>query len=317
MSVLAKQIIALPPPRHIKPMLYRIVKNYELYAFVLPAVAYFFVFCYLPMFGVQIAFKDFKPNLGIWGSKWVGLKHFRRIFTLPSFPQIIRNTLMLSVYSLAVGFPVPILLALSINEMRSAKMRRSVQTISYAPYFISTVVMVSLIEILCNENYGMLNALQRAVGAPAIQFLTKQRYFRGMYVLSGVWQSAGWSTIVYLSALTSIDPEQHESAMIDGASRLQRIVHINMPCILPTMSLLFILNVGGLMSVGFEKVYLMQKNVNIEVSEVISTYVYKQGLLQLQYSFSSAVGLFNSLVNCTLLIATNSIARVLDGNSLF
>jgi putative aldouronate transport system permease protein len=269
------------------------------------------------MFGVQIAFKDFKPNVGIWGSQWVGLKHFRRIMTLPSFPQIVRNTLLLSVYSLAVGFPVPILLALSINEMRSSKVRRSVQTISYAPYFISTIVLVSLIEIFCNESYGMLNAIQRLLGAQTIPFLTKQRYFRGMYVLSGVWQSAGWSTIVYLSALTSIDPELHESAMIDGASRLQRILHINMSCILPTMSLLFILQVGGLMSIGFEKVYLMQKSVNLEVSEVISTYVYKQGLLQMQYSFSSAVGLFNSVVNCTLLVITNSIAKALDGNSLF
>ncbi|MDR1599103.1 MAG: ABC transporter permease subunit [Oscillospiraceae bacterium] len=300
-----------------QPVLRRLTRNYELYLFALPAVVYFVLFCYAPMFGVQIAFKNFKPNLGIWGSPWVGLKHFQRITTLPSFLQIVRNTLALSLYQLAVGFPVPVVLALCINEMRSSKIRRTVQTVSYAPYFISTVVLVSLLEIFCNEHYGVLNALARAFRQETIPFLTRQQYFRGMYVLSGVWQGAGWSTIVYLSALTSIDPELHESAMIDGASRLQRVWHINMPCILPTLSLLFILQVGGLMSIGFEKVFLMQKDINIELSEVISTYVYKQGLQKLQYSFSAAVGLFNSVVNCLLLVLTNTVTRSLNGNSLF
>lgn len=295
----------------------RILKNYELYLFLLPAMVYFFLFCYLPMYGVQIAFRNFMPNKGILGSPWVGLKHFARILRLPNFGQIVWNTLALSLYSLAVSFPIPILLALVLNEMRSQKYRRFVQTVSYAPHFISTVVLVSLIEMFCNVEYGMINRIVRMFGHEPIPFLSNQAYFRTLYVLSGVWQSSGWSAIVYLSALSGIDPQLHESAMIDGASRFKRIIHINLPCILPTVSLLFILQTGSLMSVGFEKVFLMQKSLNLDVSEVLSTYVYKQGLLQAQYSFSSAVGLFNSVVNCVLLILTNTVSRCLGGNSLF
>lgn len=303
--------------RHGTPAWRRMLKNYELYIFLLPAIVYFFIFCYMPMYGVQIAFRNFMPNRGILGSPWVGLKHFQRIFRLPSFGSIVWNTLAISLYSLIVSFPMPILLALVINEIRSSGYRRVVQTVSYAPHFISTVVLVSLIEMFCNTDYGVINRVIELFGGEAVPFLSNQRYFRSLYVISGVWQSSGWSAIVYLSALSSIDPQLHESAMIDGASRLQRIVHINLPCIMPTVSLLFILQVGSLMSVGFEKVYLMQKSINLDVSEVITTYVYKQGLLQAQYSFSSAVGLFNSVVNCLLLLITNTVSRSMGGNSLF
>lgn len=299
------------------PMWRRMLKNYELYLFIIPAIIYFFIFCYMPMYGVQIAFRNFMPNRGIMNSPWVGMKHFIRIFRLPSFGQIIWNTLAISLYSLVVSFPVPILLALVINEIQSSKFKRIVQTVSYAPHFISTVVLVSLVEMFCHTNYGVLNKIITLFGGETVEFLVDQKYFRSLYVLSGVWQSSGWSAIVYLSALSGIDPQLHESAMIDGASRFQRIIHINLPCILPTVSLLFILQVGGLMSVGFEKAYLMQKSVNLEVSEVLSTYVYKQGLLKAQYSFSAAVGLFNSMVNCILLIITNTISRMLGGSSLF
>ena len=302
---------------HGTPVWRRMLKNYELYIFLLPAVIYFFVFCYMPMYGVQIAFRNFMPNKGILGSPWVGMKHFQRIFRLPSFGAIVWNTLAISLYSLIVSFPVPILLALVINEIRRSGYRRVVQTVSYAPHFISTVVLVSLIEMFCNTDYGVINRAIELFGGEAVPFLSNQSYFRSLYVLSGVWQSSGWSAIVYLSALSSIDPQLHESAMIDGASRLKRIIHINLPCIMPTVSLLFILQVGSLMSVGFEKVYLMQKSINLDVSEVITTYVYKQGLLQAQYSFSSAVGLFNSLVNCLLLLITNTVSRSMGGNSLF
>ena len=295
----------------------RVWKNWELYLLLLPAVVYLFIFCYMPMYGVQIAFKNFMPNRGINGSPWVGLKHFVRFMNLPSFGQIIWNTLSISLYTLVVSFPIPILLALCINEIRGSGYRRCVQTISYAPHFISTVVLVSLIDMFCNVEYGIINKLITFFGGEAIAFTAEQRYFRSLYVLSGVWQSSGWSAIVYLSALSSIDPQLHESTMIDGASRLQRIIHINLPGIMPTVSLLFILQVGGLMSVGFEKVFLMQKSINLEVSEVISTYVYKQGLLQLQYSFSAAVGLFNSVINCVLLIITNTVSKTLGSNSLF
>lgn len=299
------------------PLWRRMLKNWELYLFLIPAIVYFCVFCYMPMYGVQIAFRNFMPNRSILGSPWVGLKHFHRIFRLPNFGQIVWNTLAISLYSLAVSFPVPILLALVINEIRAETFRRTVQTVSYAPHFISTVVLVSLIDVFFNTDYGMANKIIQFFGGNAIPFLVDQRYFRSLYVFSGVWQSSGWSAIVYLSALSGIDPQLHESAMIDGASRFKRIIHINIPCILPTVSLLFILQTGSLMSVGFEKVFLMQKNVNLDVSEVLSTYVYKQGLLQAQYSFSAAVGLFNSVVNCILLIITNSISNSLGGNSLF
>nr|HML45757.1 ABC transporter permease subunit [Clostridia bacterium] len=239
------------------------------------------------------------------------------ISRLPGFVQIVWNTLSISLYSLAVSFPMPILLALVINEIKASGFRRSVQTISYAPHFISVVVLISMVEMFVNPEYGMINRILGLFGASPIPFLSEPRYFKSLYVLSGVWQSSGWGAIVYLSALSGIDPQLHESAMIDGANRIQRIAHINLPGILPTVSLLFILQVGGLMSVGFEKAFLMQKNINLEVSEVISTYVYKQGLLQLQYSFSSAVGLFNSVINCLLLVITNTITRSLGGNSLF
>ena len=296
----------------------RILRNWELYLFVIPAIVYLFIFNYLPMYGVQIAFRNFVAKKGITGSDWVGLKHFMRAFRLPNFIDIIKNTLVLSLYSIAVSFPVPIILALVINEIRNPLFKRSVQTISYAPHFISTVVLVSMIEMFCNTDYGVINRICMLFdGGKPIPFLADQRYFRSLYVLSGVWQTAGWSAIVYLSALAGIDPALHESAMIDGASRMQRIIHINLPGILPTISILFILQVGSLMSVGFEKVYLMQKPLNLDVSEIISTYVYKQGLQQSQFSFSSAVGLFNSVVNCVLLLITNYVSNALGGSSLF
>jgi putative aldouronate transport system permease protein len=296
----------------------RISRNWELYLFLIPAIVYLFIFNYMPMYGVQIAFRNYVAKKGVFGSDWVGLKHFIRAFRLPNFMAIIRNTILLSLYSLAVSFPVPIVLALVINEIKSPFFKRSVQTISYAPHFISTVVLISMIDMFCNTDYGTINRIiQLFNGGTPVPLLADQRYFRSLYVLSGVWQTAGWSAIVYLSALSTIDPELHESAMIDGASRYQRILHINLPSIFPTISILFILQVGSLMSVGFEKVYLMQKPLNLDVSEIISTYVYKQGLQQAQYSFSAAIGLLNSIVNCMLLLITNLISRTLSGSSLF
>jgi putative aldouronate transport system permease protein len=295
----------------------KLITNYELYLFLFPAIVYFLVFHYWPMYGVQMAFKDFNPALGIEGSPWVGLKHFIRFISAPSFWTIIGNTLGISMYSLLIGFPMPILLALLLNEIGGKRFRKLLQTITYAPHFISTVVMVSMIIILLNPSYGIVNTMLAGFGSAPVDFMTNKEWFKSIYVWSGIWQNAGWSSIIYLAALAGIDPEQHEAAMIDGASRLQRIWHINIPGIMPTVVILFILEIGGMMSVGFEKVFLMQNPLNMEAAEVISTYVYKVGLLQVQYSFSSAVGLFNSVINFILLITVNATVKRLGQSSLW
>jgi putative aldouronate transport system permease protein len=295
----------------------RIGRNYELYLFILPVLIYYLVFHYWPMYGVQMAFKDFNAALGIADSPWVGLKHFIRFVNGTSFWVLLQNTLGISMYSLLVGFPAPIVLALIINEIRNRTFKKWVQTITYAPHFISMVVMVSMIMILLNPTYGIVNQLIGLFGIEPVDFMTKRQWFKSIYVLSDIWQNAGWGSIIYLAALAGVDPEQHESAMIDGASRLHRIWHINIPGIMPTMVILFILNAGGLMSVGFEKVFLMQNPLNTSSSEVISTYVYKVGLLQVQYSFAAAVGLFNSVINFILLLTVNSIAKRINDTSLW
>jgi putative aldouronate transport system permease protein len=295
----------------------RILLNYELYIFLLPALVYYLLFYYWPMYGLQIAFKDFSAVLGIEGSPWVGLKHFIRIINQPSFWTIVTNTFGISLYSLLIGFPAPIILALLLNEVGSKRFRRWVQTVSYAPHFISTVVMVSMIMILLNPSYGIINKLISLAGIGPFDFMTDKDWFKSIYIFSDIWQSAGWSSIIYLAALAGIDPEQHEAAMIDGASRLHRLWHINIPGIMPTIVIMFILASGGLMSVGFEKVFLMQNPLNLESSEVISTYVYKAGLLNTQYSFSAAVGLFNSVINFILLLTVNAIVKRVGETSLW
>jgi putative aldouronate transport system permease protein len=269
------------------------------------------------MYGLQIAFKDFNAALGITGSPWVGFKHFIRFVNGTSFWTLIWNTLGINLYTLLVAFPAPIMLAIILNEIRSRSFKKWLQTITYVPHFISTVVMVSMIMILLNPSYGIVNQLLILLGNEPLDFMTKKEWFKTIYVLSDIWQNAGWGSIIYLAALAGIDPEQHESAMIDGASRLQRIWHVNLPGILPTIVILFILNAGGMMSVGFEKVFLMQNPLNNESSEVISTYVYKIGLLQAQYGFSAAVGLFNSVVNFILLLVVNTVAKRLNQSSLW
>ncbi|HML45211.1 MAG TPA: ABC transporter permease subunit [Clostridia bacterium] len=292
------------------------IANYELYLFLLPALVYYLIFCYWPMYGVQIAFREYTTRGGITGSTWIGLGNFRRMFFTPGFLGYIANTLWLSGLSLAIGFPMPIVFSLMLNEVRNAKLKRLVQTVSYAPHFISVVVLVSMLLILLNKDYGVVNMALRGLGFNPVHFLAESKYFRPVYVLSGIWQGLGWNSIIYLSALSGIDPQLHEAARIDGASRLKRIWHINIPGILPTVTIMLIMASGSLMSVGFEKVFLMQNSLNLNVSEVISTYVYKVGLMSYQFSFSAAVGLLNSVVNCLLLLAVNWITRSLNQTSL-
>lgn len=298
-------------------LLLAIKRHWRLYVLITPVLVYFAIFHYLPMYGVQIAFKDFIGTRGIWGSPWVGFKHFERFFESYFFWRLLKNTIGISLYELAVGFPVPILLALMINEVRQSSYKRFVQTVTYAPHFLSTVVLVGMLVIFLSPTSGIINKAIDAFGREPVYFLTEPQWFKSIYVFSGVWQSMGWSSIIYLAALTGIDPHLHEAARVDGATRLQRIWHINLPGIRPTIVILLILNIGSIMGVGFEKIFLMQNSLNMESSDVISTYVYRSGILGAQYSFSAAVGLFNSIVNFILLISVNQIARRLNQASLW
>ncbi|NEW09085.1 sugar ABC transporter permease [Paenibacillus sp. SYP-B3998] len=295
----------------------KILKNWELYMFILPAFLYFLVFSYGPMYGIQIAFKNFVPTQGIQGSSWVGFDHFTRFFNSYYFWDLIWNTLSISLYELAIGFPIPIILALAFNEIKDGLFKRTVQTVTYAPHFISVVVMGGMIISFLSPSTGIIVHLIEALGFDAPKFLTDPAWFKTMYVFSGVWQSAGWGTIIYLAALSSVDPGQHEAAIIDGATRFQRIRHINIPTIIPTITILLILNIGSLLGVGFEKILLLQNSLNMEASDVISTFVYRSGLLDAQYSFSTAIGLFNSVVNAVMLIVVNQIVRRTSENSLW
>lgn len=295
----------------------RMKRTWELYLFVLPALASLFIFHYIPIYGIQIAFKDFMPHKGIWGSEWIGFYHFKRFFNSYYFGELIRNTVAISLYSLVVGFPLPIILALGLNELNDGFFKKFVQTTTYAPYFISTVVMCGMVISFLSPTTGIINKARVFLGKEPIAYLMEAKRFRSIYVLSGVWQGTGWGSIIYLATLAGVDPQLHEAAIIDGATKLQRIWHINLPSLVPTMVILLILNAGGILSVGHEKVLLLQNPLNIDTSEVISTYVYKSGLLNAQYGFSTAVGLFNSVINFILLVFVNRIAKKFGETSIW
>jgi len=294
----------------------RMGKYRAYYIFLLPALVYVCIFCYGPIYGLQIAFKNYKPPLGIFRSPWVGMQHFIDFYKSYYFWRLIKNTFSISIYSLVVGFPIPILLALMLNEVRG-KLKNVMQTIFYAPHFISIVVMVGMIGTMFSPSIGIVNTLLENLGFERIYFLALPKAFPHFYVWSGVWQQMGWNAVIYIAALSGVDPELHEAARIDGANLFQRIIYINLPSIKPTIVILFILSIGGLASVGYEKVYLLQNDLNIETSEVISTYVYKRGLINTNYSFSAAVGLFNNIINSILLVTANGISRKVNETSLF
>ncbi|MGG6310878.1 ABC transporter permease [Paenibacillus macerans] len=307
----------IPQPANRRKLRKKILHNWQLYLFIAPALLSILIFSYVPMYGIQIAFKNFIPVDGIMGSPWVGFDHFERFFNSYYFWDLLWNTLSISLYGLAVGFPLPIILALAFNEVKDGFFKRTVQTVTYAPHFISMVVMAGMIITFLTPSSGMIVNLIEALGLNPPDFLTDPRWFKTVYVLSDVWQGTGWGTIIYLAALTSVDPGLHEAAILDGASRLQRIRYINIPAIMPTITILMILNMGSLLGVGFEKILLLQNPLNMESSDVISTFVYRSGLLDAQYSFSTAVGLFNSVVNAVLLIVVNQIVRRTSENSLW
>ena len=297
--------------------LMHMARQWQLYAFLLIPVALVIIFNYVPMYGITLAFKDYKIKQGILGSPWAGGKYFNQFFSSPNFSLTLKNTLILSLYSLAAGFPMPILLALCLNEVKQQWFKKLVQMVSYAPYFISTVGMVGMLIQLMNVRTGFVNKLISAVGGTPVDFMAVPGLFRTIYVWSGIWQSMGYSAIIYIAALSNADPSLYEAAIIDGASRLQKIVHIDIPTIVPTITLLLIMSLGNVMSVGAEKVYLMQNNLNLLTSEIISTYVYKIGLISGQFSLSTAVGVFNSVINFILIVIVNAIAKRVGETSLW
>ena len=297
----------------------RISRNWGLYLLLLPALVLLILFAYKPMYGVVIAFKNYKNSLGILGSPWVDplFKNFQRFFNSYQCGATIRNTLRLSLYSLAVGFPIPIILALMINQITAMRFRRAFQTILYLPHFISTVVMVGLLLIWLSPSSGLVGAFYRLLGKDAPNVMTSASGFPSIYVWSDVWQHSGWDSIVFLAALSSIDPTLYEAAMVDGATRWQKMRYIDLPLLMSTACIMLILRAGNLMNVGFEKVFLMQNDLNMSTSEIIATYVYKMGLRNSQYAVSTAVNLFNNLVNFVLLLLVNCVTRKLGETSLF
>ncbi|HIV28957.1 MAG TPA: sugar ABC transporter permease [Candidatus Ornithocaccomicrobium faecavium] len=294
-------------------------RDWQLYLFLLVPVAYILIFAYYPMLGIQIAFKDYSVAGGIWGSEWVGLEHFIKFVDSYQFERVIVNTLRLSIYSVLCGFPFPILFALLINTIEGARYKKVAQTIVNLPHFISVVVLVSMVNQVFSSRTGLYGIIGRTfMGDYPPDLFASAANFQHFYLWSGVWQNFGWNSIIYVAALTNVSPELHEAAQIDGASRLQRVIHIDFPAILPTVTIMLILRMGQIMSIGFEKIFLMQNSLNLSMSEVISTYVYKVGLTgRTDFSYSTAINLFNSIINMVLIVTVNWISGKVSETSLW
>ncbi len=292
--------------------------NWQLWLMLLPAMLYILIFCYVPMYGIQLAFREYSFQTGITGGKWVGMKYFKQYFESPMFFTTLKNTFIISFWSIVVGFPAPIILAMIINQLRNKKWKKTVQTTVYIPYFISTVVMVSMINVMFANGSGVVGNFLKAAHLVAADtnILGKESAFVPLYVLTGVWQSMGWNSIIYIAALSSVDTQLYDACKIDGANRWQTMLHIDFPAIVPTIMILLIMNMGNILNVGFDKVYLMQNSLNLGISQVISTYVYSVGVKSSQFSFGAAVGLFNTLINFFFLVVTNWISRRSTGTGL-
>lgn len=286
-------------------------KDWQLWAMILPALAYIIIFCYVPMYGIQLAFRKYDFSKGLTGGDWVGFKYFIQYFESPMFWTTLRNTFVISFFTLVCGFPAPILLALVVNSLRQKKLRRVVQTAVYMPYFISTVVMVAILQILLSPSTGVVSNFLKSLHIipQSINLLGTPSAFVPVYVLSGIWQSAGWNSIIFIAALASVDGQLYDAAKVDGANRWQQVIHVELPAIVPTIVILLIMNMGRVLSVGFEKVFLMQNDLNLSVSEVISTYVFNIGVQSGQFSFGSAVGLFNTVINFAFLMIANMVSK--------
>ena len=292
-------------------------KNAGLYLLDLVPFVYLALFKYWPMYGVQIAFRDYTFAKGITGSDWVGLKWFREFFSSVYFGRVLKNTLLLSIFNLLWSFPVPIVFALFLNELKNGWYKKTVQTISYFPYFMSTVIVVGMLVNFVSPRFGIVNQLIRMLGGTSVDFMVEPKYFRSLYIITDVWKSFGWNSVIYLAALSGIDPQLYEAARIDGAGKWKQLLHVTIPCVVPTMIIMLILNVGNIMSLGFEKILLMYNPATYETADVISTYVYRRGIIGSQYSFGAAVGLFNSVINLVLLFSVNTISRRMSDVSLW
>ena len=296
---------------------HEIRKHYVLLLFVLLPLIHIMLFCYKPMYGVILAFKKYDFGLGIWGSKWVGLKHFQKFFKSYRFEQMLTNTLVINIYALLLSVPLPMGLSLVLHYVNGKRLSKATQMITYAPHFISNVVMVSMLSLMLAKGSGVVNGIFRNMGLEAVDFLGKPALFKHLYVWSDVWQHNGWQAIIYIATLSSVPPELYEAAVIDGAGKLQRIRYIDIQALLPTATILLIMSCGNIMNISFEKIYLMQNSMNISASEVISTYVYKAAFAEGKYDYSTAINLFSSVVNFALLISVNLVARKLSDTSLF
>ncbi|NCB93368.1 MAG: sugar ABC transporter permease [Clostridia bacterium] len=291
-------------------------KNWMLYLMLIPVLAYLIVFCYMPMYGVIIAFKDFKPRLGILESSWVGLKYFKDFIGSVFFGRTLRNTLVLSGLNLLFGFSAPILFALLLNEVRNVHFKKVIQTITYLPHFITTVIIASLILVFTNSD-GFITNIVNSISGHSGSLIADPGAFRGIYIVSEIWQGFGWGSIIYLAAIVGINPEMYEAARIDGANKFRQILNVTLPGMLPTIVIMFIMAVGGLMNIGWEKAFLLQSPVTYETSDIISTFVYRKGFEDMNYSYSTAVGLFNSVINLFLLTAANRFSRKINGSGLW
>ena len=294
----------------------KVAQNYELYLLLTPALIYFIIFHYVPMYGILIAFKDYMPGLGILGSPWVGFEHFIRFFDSYQFWTLIRNTVSLSLLQLIFGFPLPIIIALMLNQLMHERYKKFVQTVIYAPHFISVVVLIGMVFVFFSSD-GLVNNIITIFGGEPVSFLASPEWFQPLYIGSGLWQETGWACIIYLAALAGVNPEIHEAAIVDGANKWQRILHVDIPAIVPTAVILLILSIGNIMNLGFEKAYLLQTPLNSDASEIIPTYVYKMGLQQAQYSFAAAIGLFNAVINLILLWAVNRAAKKVGSSGIW
>ena len=302
----------------------QLIKNRYLLLLLLPGLIWYIIFSYVPMYGALIAFKEYRPQFGtgfvesVFTSEWVGFEYFRKFFEYDRFPLLLRNTILLSVYQLVFGFPLPIIFALMLNEIRGKRFKKFAQTVSYLPHFISTVAIVSMMTLFLSPRSGFVNQwLTNIFHMEPIYFMSEPGWFRTLYVLSGIWQDLGWGAIVYLAALSGVDQEMYEAATVDGATRFQKIIYISIPALKPTIILLFIMKVGSLFSVGGEKVILMYQPSTYETADVISSFVYRRGLQYAEFSYTTAVGLFNSAVNIILLVTANTLSRKLADESLF
>lgn len=309
---------ALDPPARRGPSLQsRILRHWQLYVLLIPALIYLIVFKYWPMYGVQIAFRNYNPIDGFMGSEWVGLEHITRFLQSFQFGRVFFNTIAINVLGLVFGFPVPIILALLINQLGSRRLKSFIQTVLFSPAFISTVVVVGMLFVLLSPRSGLVNNAITLIGGEPINFMNEEGWFRPIYVMSDIWQNAGFSMIIYLAALAAVDPSLHEAARVDGANRWQRVWHIDLPSIRPVVSIMFILAIGNLLNIGFEKALLMQTDLNLGASQIIQTYVYDVGLKSAQFSYSAAISLFNSVLNMILLLVFNQVAKRAGQTSLF